>query len=59
MKTIHLSDDELAMVQHAMRAYFRSFGHNEADVVEMARTVLTKLATATDDSVREPSPANG
>lgn len=50
MNTIHLSDAELAMVRHAMQAYFRSFGHNEADVVELARTVIAKLANATDDN---------
>jgi hypothetical protein len=49
MKTIHLSESELALVRHAMRAYLNSFGHDEADVVTDIKQVLVRLAAATDD----------
>ena len=49
MKTVHLSDAELALVRNAMQTYLRSFGHNEADVVEDVKRVIAKLATATED----------
>ncbi|HET9859015.1 MAG TPA: hypothetical protein VFQ19_04490 [Nocardioidaceae bacterium] len=49
MKTIHLSESELALVRNAMRAYLNSFGHDEADVVTDIKRVLVRLAAATDD----------
>lgn len=53
MNTLHLTDSELAMVQHAMHTYLTSFGHDEADVVEQVKRVLAKLAEAEqDDSER-------
>ena len=48
MKTIHLSESELALVRNAMRAYLNSFGHDEADVVTDIKRVLVRLAAATD-----------
>lgn len=49
MKTIHLSERELELTRHAVRAYLNSFGHDEADVVHDIKQVLVRLATATDD----------
>lgn len=49
MKTIHLSDSELALVRNAMHAYLNSFGHNEADVVTSIKQVIARLSAATED----------
>lgn len=43
MNTIHLTDEELEMARHAMRAYLVAFGHDEADTHQMIRQVLGKL----------------
>ena len=53
MNTIHLSDAELAIVRHAVHGYLNSFGHNEADVVELVKQVLAKLAAAEHDDLSE------
>lgn len=53
MNTIHLNDAELAMVRNAVQGYLNSFGHNEADVVELVKQVLTKLAAAEQDDLSE------
>ena len=54
MKTIHLTDAELAMVRNAMHGYLTSFGHNEADVVEQVKTILRKLSHGTEEAPDEP-----
>ena len=43
MNTIHLSDEELEMARHALRAYLQVFGHDEADTHRAIRQVLDKL----------------
>ena len=43
MNTIHLTDDELEMARHAMRAYLLAFGHDEADTHQTIRRVLGKF----------------
>ena len=43
MNTIHLSDEELEMARHALRAYLQAFGHDEADTHRTIRRVLDKL----------------
>jgi len=53
VNTIHLSDAELALVRHAVQGYLNSFGHNEADVVELVKQVLAKLAAAEHDDLSE------
>lgn len=50
MNTIHLTDRELEMARHGMTAYLRSFGHDEADTVELIKRVLDKLGHADHDS---------
>lgn len=47
---MHLTDGELAVVRNAMQMYLRSFGHNEAEVVEHAKQALAKLAAATREA---------
>jgi hypothetical protein len=54
MKTIHLTDDELAMVRNAVHGYLTTFGHEEHEVVEQAKSTLAKLEAAADES-EEPS----
>jgi hypothetical protein len=46
MNTIHLTDVELVMARHALTAYLRSFGHDEADTVVIIKAVLNRLAAA-------------
>jgi hypothetical protein len=43
MKTIHLTDEELEMTRHALRAYLLAFGHDEADTHQVIRRVLAKF----------------
>jgi hypothetical protein len=49
MNTIHLTDDELEMARHALQAYLRAFGHDEADTHVAIRQVLEKLRAAEHD----------
>jgi hypothetical protein len=49
MNTVHLTDAELALTRHAVRAYLSTFGHDEADIVKHAREVLAKLDAAEHD----------
>ena len=49
MNTIHLTDTELEMARHGMAAYLRSFGHDEADTVELIKQVIAKLSHAEHD----------
>lgn len=46
MNTIHLTDAELEMARHALVAYLRAFGHDEADTLRTIRQVIAKLDTA-------------
>lgn len=46
MHTIELSDEELRIVQQALRSYLDDFGHDEADVLRLIKQVLAKLPTA-------------
>jgi hypothetical protein len=46
VNTIRLSDAELDMARHAMAAYLRAFGHDEADTVQRIKAVIAKLAQA-------------
>ena len=46
MNTIHLSDSELEMARHALEAYLRAFGHDEADTVREIKRVILKLSAA-------------
>lgn len=50
MNTIHLTDQELEMTRHGMNAYLRSFGHDEADTVELIKRVLDKIGHAEHDN---------
>jgi hypothetical protein len=50
MNTIQLTDEELAVARHALEAYLRAFGHDEADVVHGIRDVLSKFRSAETES---------
>ncbi|WP_332663146.1 hypothetical protein [Aeromicrobium sp.] len=50
MNTIHLTDAELEMARHALRAYRLAFGHDEADMLAEINRVIAKLRAA------EPEP---
>lgn len=43
MNTIHLSDAELEVARHALRAYLQAFGHREADTVAAIKRVIAKF----------------
>lgn len=57
MYTIHLTDEELEMARHGMKAYLLNFGHDEADVAVVIRAVLARLAAAQPE--QDPSTAVG
>ena len=57
MNTVHLTDAELEIARHAMTAYLRAFGHDEADTVVLIKAVLARLATAQAEP--DSSPAVG
>ena len=46
MYVVQLSDAELEMARHALRAYLLAFGHDEAATVGGIKRVITKLNTA-------------
>lgn len=46
MNTIHLTDAELEMARHALRAYSLAFGHDEADTLAEINRVIVKLRAA-------------
>lgn len=56
MNTIHLSDAELELARHALKAYLVAFGHNEADTVEQIKRVIAKFQAAEHDE-EEPRSA--
>jgi hypothetical protein len=43
MNTIELTDEELRIVQQALRSYLDDFGHEEADILRLIKQVLAKL----------------
>jgi hypothetical protein len=43
MHTLELTDDELRILQAALHAYLDDFGHDEADVLRIAKALLAKL----------------
>lgn len=47
MNTIQLTDTELELARHALRAYLGSFGHDEADTLHAIKQVIAKLDEAT------------
>ncbi len=57
MKTIRLTDAELALVRNAVHGYLNAFGHNESDVIALARSTLTKVDAATDEPAPEQADA--
>jgi hypothetical protein len=46
MHTIELTDEELRIVQQALRSYLDDFGHEEADVLRLIKQVLAKVSPA-------------
>lgn len=47
MNTIQLTDAELELARHALRAYLGDFGHDEADTLHAIKGVIAKLDDAT------------
>ncbi len=43
MYTIELTENELRIVQAALRSYLDDFGHEEADVLRAVKELLSKL----------------
>ena len=43
MNTVQLTDEELGIARHALEAYLRAFGHDEADVVHAIRDVVAAV----------------
>jgi hypothetical protein len=46
MHTIELTDEELRIVQQALKSYLDDFGHEEADVLRLIKQVLAKVMPA-------------
>ena len=46
MYAVHLTDAELEMARHALRAYLLAFGHDEASTVGEIKRVIAKLQAA-------------
>lgn len=43
MHTIELTDEELRILRSAIGSYLRGFGHDEAEILRAAKSVLAKL----------------
>jgi hypothetical protein len=54
MTTIEFTDEELALVRSALKAFLDDFGHEELGVVRRIQAVLAKLPDATVDSPASP-----
>ena len=46
MYAVHLTDAELEMARHALRAYLSAFGHDEATTLSEIKRVIAKLQAA-------------
>jgi hypothetical protein len=47
MTTLELTEEELKILESAVRAYLDDFGHEEADVLRRVKQLLAKLQAAT------------
>ena len=54
MNTIHLTDAELEMARHALGAYLRAFGHDEADTLRTIKQVVAKFDAALREDDEQP-----
>ena len=43
MHTIELTDEELRILQQALRSYLDDFGHDEGDLLRAIKALLAKL----------------
>ena len=43
MRTLELTDEELKLLESAVRTYLDDFGHEEADVLRRVKQLLAKL----------------
>jgi hypothetical protein len=43
MRTLELTEQELKLLEAALRAYLDDFGHEEADVLRRVKQLLAKL----------------
>ena len=43
MHVLELTDEELRVLEAALRSYLDDFGHEEADVLRTAKAILAKL----------------
>ena len=43
MTTLELTEEELKLLESAVRAYLDDFGHEEADVLRRVKQLLAKL----------------
>jgi hypothetical protein len=53
MNIVHLTDEELGIARHALEAYLRAFGHDEADTHVAIRRALAKFRAA-EPEAEEP-----
>lgn len=47
MTTISLTDGELRLLREALHAYLNDFGHNEGDILRVAKALLARLQVPT------------
>ncbi|TDO45043.1 hypothetical protein EV643_114188 [Kribbella sp. VKM Ac-2527] len=50
MHTIELDDDQLRVLRSALGSYLQAFGHNEADLLRAAKTLLLQLPEPADSA---------
>ncbi|MEU4194584.1 hypothetical protein AB0E69_21985 [Kribbella sp. NPDC026611] len=50
MYTVELETEELQLLRSALRSYLQAFGHNEAEIVTAARSLLLKLPDPTAEA---------
>jgi hypothetical protein len=56
MFKVMFTEEELEAAHQGMKAFLYDFGHDEADTVELIRSVLARLAAA--EQVEDTSPAS-
>lgn len=52
MATFDFTDDELRLLQNAVHAFLKDFGHEEADMLQRLKRLLAKLQAASPESAR-------
>ena len=55
MPSLDLTDREATLLKNALEAFYKDFGHEQADLHRELRAIQAKLAAASDEPAPSPS----